>query len=73
MTGRKRLRRINKDELLTPIILFQVWCEAAAEYRRMQSDPTEARCRVARAAWYQAVWDTVPPLPEGESSAKGAA
>jgi hypothetical protein len=46
--------------------LFAAWVEAAAAWRSSKSDATEARCRAARATWYQAAYGTVPPLAANE-------
>lgn len=44
---RKRQKRTP-----TVLLLFQIWCEMAAEWRRLGSDAAEARCRKARDAYY---------------------
>jgi len=43
-------------------LLLLAWLDAAQTWRRMRSDPAEARCRAARAAYYAAVLGHVPPL-----------
>ena len=60
--SRKKLPRINKSELSTSRLCFLAWCEAAEAWRRLRSDPAEARCRAARADYYMAVYGVVPPL-----------
>lgn len=47
-------------------LLFLAWSEAAKELRRLRSDPAEARCIAARAAFYQAVYGYVPPVRREE-------
>lgn len=43
-------------------LLFQAWCEAAAKWKRLRSDPAMAACVAARGAWYHAVYGEVPPI-----------
>ena len=59
----------QRPRLTTTSLLMEAWCEAAEEWKRLRSDPTERKCRVARAAWYQAVYGKVPPLPRRKEAA----
>ena len=44
-------------------LLFQAWRDAAAEWRRLKSDPAETKCRAARRDYYLSAWGEVPALP----------
>lgn len=59
----KRPRKIEPRTMTPGYLLFRAWLDAANEWRRLQSDAAEARCRVARAAYYNAVLGAVPSLP----------
>ena len=56
-------------ELTGSAIAFAAWCEAAEQWRRLRSDAAEARCRVARATYYSAVWGYVPAIRTQEGAA----
>lgn len=56
----RRKRKLSAAELLISE-LFAAWVQAADEFTALGSDPAEARCRAARAAYYLAAWGSVPP------------
>lgn len=59
-SNRRRKQQGNYIEPLGELLCD--WIAAAEAWRELSSDASEARCRVARAAYYTATLGYVPPL-----------